>query len=279
MTTRWTMPLVSLLSGCPFVFGPPDLSNVDRRPRDPAVQAETGTEPETEPLAPVIVSMQLAPSIDSLAVRFAVADTDLDLVGGHVTLASAQGEELELQIPDEIERWDALGTSMVSLPIDFLSCDTGYEATWTLTVTDAAGHTSAPSAAEIEVVGLGLLPESPEAHRVGVLGPATVMCVSYESLDDTNWQLQSDTEMVRFGVEEAGLYRIEAAWQSAMQVWLYLYADGYSPIGGYLYEYAANERTIWGELSPDELYQAVPSFGLRNGAQPPYEVTLLILQE
>jgi hypothetical protein len=287
MLTRWTIPLVCLLSGCPFVFGPPDLSRIDRQTRDSGTETETetGTETETDGAlhAPIVVSMSLVPSIESLAVSFAVADTELDLVGGRVTLVSEGGEELELQIPEEIDHWDALGTSFISIPIEFLSCDDGYHTSWTLTVTDAAGHTSAPSSADLEIQALGLLPESPEDHKLGVLGGPTVMCVSYEydehDAQPINWQLQADIEAVRFGVGESGLYRVEAAWQSAMQVGLYLYADGYGAIGGYSYEYGASQRTIWGELEEGELYQLRPSFWSRNGADPPYEVTLLVLQE
>jgi hypothetical protein len=275
------------LAGCPYVFGAPDLSNVDQATTQDSGE-ETGTDTDTEVPGfdlPDVISLQGRRFIDFVRFELQVADEDLDLVGGTLELSSTVGDTMTLRIPEDIDIWQADGTSTITLPTSFLDCMEGYDATWTARVTDAAGHQGLPQATDVMVEGLGSYPESPYAHEAGYLTGSAVACVTFNVAvgtppGETLQALRDDLEGVNFLVPDTANWTIEVAWPSTMDVDLFLFVqDETSP---YYSEYAIASAVNYGsswesltlELKGDLLYQASSAFWDSYGAMAPFVATV-----
>jgi hypothetical protein len=274
------------LAGCPFVFGAPDLSNVDQANSDDTSE-DTGTDTDTEvPVfdLPDVVSFQGRRLLESVEFELQLADEDLDLVGGTLELTSSVGDTLSLSIPEDIDVWQADGTSTLTLEAPFLDCQEGYDATWTARVIDAGGHEGLPQATDVMVEALGALPESDYSHDIGYITGGTVACVTFNttigSTEPPLLQLQNDGEGIDFRVPDTASWTIEVAWLSEMDVDLFMFIqDDMSP---YYTEYDIASSVEYGpiwesltlELMGDLLYQAKPSFWDSYGASPPYTATV-----
>jgi hypothetical protein len=287
---RWQgLGLVPLwgLAGCPYVFGAPDLSNVDQAITDePTGETDTGEDTEVPPFdLPDVISLRGRRFIDFVRFELQLADEDLDLVGGTLELSSTDGDTLSLRIPEDIDVWQADGTSTVTLPASFLDCRQGYDTTWTVRAVDAAGHQGLPQATDVMVQALGSYPESPYAHEAGYLTGSAVACVVFNieidsSPPDITEALRNDLEGINFQVADTALWTVEVAWLSSMDADLFMFVqDETSP---YYSEYpiasSVNYGSVWEsltlELKGDLLYQANSAFWDDYGAMAPYEVTV-----
>lgn len=269
-----------LSSGCPFVFSPPDLSNVDMAPTDGATDGQSDTGPYD---VPVVLSLSGRRGLDYLRLEIALEDADLDLVGGTIELTSSAGEEVSLRIPDDISNWRADGVSFLDLPMPFLSCEEGYNVAWTAHAVDAAGHAGLPQATTVEVTGLGLFPESDFAHDAGYIEGTVAACVQFDfdpSRPAVLLQLQNDLEGTNFRPLNSGMYTITMGWPSSMDVDVYLY-QATAPYGYVASsESPGDAREILAlELQAGQYLQVAPFFTDINGSPPPYIATILWQQE
>lgn len=143
-------PLFLVLAGCPYIFGEPDLANVDGQPvdtdvaPDTDVDTETDTEPPTIPGdTPQVTSADVeVVYVDHLALAFSVVDADVDLLGGTVRLLDGTNELQSWDIPDDLPDWDPAGVNWLDHYVP-IPC-TGYSPDLRLVVEDLAGHASEP---------------------------------------------------------------------------------------------------------------------------------------
>ena len=173
------LPFVALvLSGCPFVFGPPDLTNVALETDadtdvDSDADADTDTDVDTDTTipgaTPLVVSAAVQfTAIDHIDIQFSIADSDDDLLGGKVRLFDGTNELEAWDIPADILIWDPAGLSTVEhfVPIP---C-TGYHPELSLVVDDLAGHVSAKLPIVYDVVSVAV-PSGPTTNT-GILVPS-----------------------------------------------------------------------------------------------------------
>ena len=284
----WCVVLVLSGTGCPFVFGPPDLSKVDIVVTDgdsgtevttPTVDTEdTGTAPTFD--VPTVVDFQLKRFVDKLGFAFSVVDTDDDFVSGKVTFMSdVEGSApLIYTIPGDLDLWEPLARSVVTVPQDWLPCD-GLTEKWTITVTDAAGHVGPPVEAELRINGLGLVQEG-NLYDFGWLGETTVACVEFNAdplnPDPIQNQLQLDREDLRFVAVSSGTYAFELAWQNVMDADSRLLTRARSSRAA-----DGPGRTCLGVLPSGTWWPTRPTSCRRSttsvrGNEPPYVGTLLM---
>jgi hypothetical protein len=273
------------------VFGPPDLSLVDGA----VTIDDTATEPsgstDTDPTGdtateepferPAVVDFQLRRFADRLGFAFAVVDADQDVLNGLVTLTSdvPGSQPLIFAIPGDLDVWEPLGRSVITLPQAWIPCD-GLVETWHLTVTDAAGHVGPTADRELVINGLGLVAEG-ELYDFGWLGEPTVACVEF------NWdpsipapaqqQLAADREDLRFVAVTDGDYSFELAWQNIMNADLFLYESGSTfaaapPVP----EFGSAWESFVFPLVADRTYVLSPQYYALAGNEPPYVATVLM---
>jgi hypothetical protein len=255
--------LLALLgsTGCPFVFGPPDLSRVDRgapADADTDTDADTDADADTDtdgPTgdsgpsadAPTVLSFAVAPHVQGVTFLFSSADPQQDYAGGEVVLSDGS-TELRLLVPDDIPGFDANGVNAIRVPraAGWLACDDEVHEQWTLTIRDFAGNVSAPAVAPLDAAPVRL-PEIgnrlADVHRPWEgQEPPFLACVTLEAdpADGTpdGIELSSDLEPIRFDLP-AGRWRAELAWAARIGVWFtvsdlpvsYPYACDVYPVG------------------------------------------------
>jgi hypothetical protein len=269
------------LAGCPFVFGGPDLSHVDGRPTDgdsdTDTDADTDTDTATEPpgVPPELVQFEVTPFLDQLGVQFAFVQGDAPVLGGTVNLDDGEGTSYALAIPGQLLSWDPLGTSVVSVsPWNLIDCEAGLSRTWTLTLTDSGGETSAPMQASIDVLPLGHYAEE-ALHVVGPTPAPWVACVQWDG--STQAELFDDFEYVSWEVETGADYVFELGWSQSMDGDIYVF-DAAQP------QYAIAIATTIGsefEVLPVTLatgsYEIRPQFfATQDLADAPFTGTLMV---
>ncbi|MEQ1502216.1 MAG: hypothetical protein ABMB14_08290 [Myxococcota bacterium] len=250
------MLLLAGLFGCPYVFGPPDLSNVDAdgdpttppsdgdadTDADSDADADSDSDADTDPLPgdpPVIATFTVSPRLTQVVVQFALADPDdTSLLG--VTLNLNDGTTDRPYVIPDVTQWDPEGVSTIVVQIpeipgtpSWLDCDTPVHQTWTLTATDLDGHVSEVAEVPLDVEALGTLPEVGDVwpldqHAVAAAPPFTG-CVTFEvdPLDpaNDNQQLRRDFEGIGFTTTTPANYVAELGWPAAnpCDVDLYVY--------------------------------------------------------
>lgn len=273
---RGLVPVIALLSaGCPFVFGPPDLSNVDLDP--------SGGSGEPAEVGPAILSLGGHRLLDQAKFEISLPD-DEEIIGGRLEMSSAEGERFSLVIPDEIEGWKPGSVSTFELPLPFLDCEEGYSSTWTAQIVDRAGRIGPMSSTTLSVTALGRFVESYYAHDAGYVTEPLVACVSFEGdplSSDFDQQLQADLEGIQFRVLQVADYSISLGWPTSIDIDLYLYDT--SSLPGTEIASSISYGPLWESvvvpLQPGIPYQLVPYFFSRNGAGLPYIVTALFRPE
>jgi hypothetical protein len=212
------------LAGCPYIFGPPDLSNTDADSGGTTTPGTvTGniepTEPSTttgtNPNAPLLSSVVAAPRFDAVEISFRVDDPNGDLIGS--TVMVDQGDVLtQYVVPADLEVWSQFGVSSLIVP-KALSCD-GYAEAWELTLTDAAGNASAtvPVAATVRTTGILAAGDS----DLGRLNAPATACGAIETLKP------KQEDHLFFTMAASGQLTIELYWtDSSSDLDLYIF-DG-----------------------------------------------------
>lgn len=274
-----------LLAGCPFVFGAPDLSNVDLSPTsvDTGTLVEDTADTDVPDFdVPTIVDFELKRFVDRIGFAFSVLDADQDYVNASITVRSdvPGSEPITFSIPSDLDEWDPLGRSFVIVPQDWLPCE-GWQETWEITMTDAAGHVGPTVSADLDIEGFGLLPEG-NLYDLGWIEGPTVACVEFDA-DPTlptplQEQLQSDREDMRFTAVGSGEFGFELAWEGVMDLDLLLF-DERQP----QYQIAPVQVVVgpgWEQytapLVADTVYVLSAKYFFIAGNSPPYVGTVLM---
>lgn len=249
-----------LLLGCPYIFGGPDLSKVDkgRAPDtgpvvdtaptevptadtsttevpDSGLTGDTGlsTAPtgDTGPaptgdtgvgVAPTITGAEVLYRYDGLGVSVVTSDLDGDLEGGTLTVVD-DGVVHTFLIPDELSYWDPKkGDARVRFrPDDY--CD-GIDRQLSVTVDDARGLTSAQAVLGVEVFGVGKLVETGVyTTPVGQIEVPAVFCG--EATDDY------DIDAVDIRMPSPAEYTFTLGWDGSADLDFSVY-EGYDYKGG-----------------------------------------------
>jgi hypothetical protein len=227
-----------LLGGCPYIFGPPDLSHVgggDSLPdtdlvdteadTDTDADSDTDTDTDTDvdtdtdggvdPSAPVVVSFTPTLAAPGIVVDFLLANTGNDITGGHVYV-DVNGTMHDFLIPTDIPGWHAAQENVLVVPIADMCQGGTYDVTFT--VADFGGHTSIPEHASFVLDGIGTWNESADPVDFGVLGvDAEGLCGVLE--DDT------DDDTVLFQVPVAGDYIVSLAWDTTADIDFTMYDE------------------------------------------------------
>ncbi len=172
---RWLW-LTSLLAGCPYVFGGPDLSNVVGGPgvgTDTDLTADTADSGSVSEDAPDLVVVSFDPTPEGAVLTIVVTDPNGDMDGGSIEVIDG-AETVTYAVPDGLLTWSPDGASLLEVTPPS-PCD-GFVLDLAVTAIDAAGHRSVPAAAVVSVEGFGVLSTQPQAPNVGTLTPPTLLC-------------------------------------------------------------------------------------------------------
>ena len=284
------MLALSALTGCPYLFDPPDLSHV---PCSGDGCDDTATLPGS---APTVVQFEVSPRSDGVVVHFALADLDADLVGGSIDLSDGS-KHYVLSVPADIDEWEPSGTSTVTLYRGpWLDCTTPVSESWTLVPTDLAGHAGEAGATELVVAAIGLLPETPQPNLWPTDGatvpnpPPLMGCASWEvdagDPRPDNQQLREDVEALYVTTPAPGDYVVQLWWTTACDVDLTIYPYPLvdeAPSDGY-YDTIA---TSWnfGNVAEEATFRGIPSeswfvdfdfYEPLQGQSPPFQATFLV---
>ncbi len=258
---------VLFLAGCPYIFGPPDMSNVsddggnDDDPTDGDADtdsdsdsdADGDTDEDTDTidtdidpiLLPVVTTFDISPRLEALTIQLEVTDVQNDLDGGSLEISDGT-DIITLDIPGDLDDWNGQGVlSNHVLPLDKTwlfpdldpgvafdpDCDVGSDLTWSLTAVDAAGHRSAPLETRLVVAAFGVLPE-PDFPYIAVGVPPFVVCAEFEGA--TDFGRYNDFEFVEFSSQTTDTYLFELAWEKQVDLDILLYE---LPSGAEVYTY------------------------------------------
>ena len=228
---RSALPLLALgLAGCPYIFGPPDLSNVIRDSGAPPTTSPSGTTPAgttptgtttgTNPDAPVLSEVTATPGFDTVAVQFRVEDRNGDLTGATVSVDTGAAV-LQYTVPADLESWSQFDVSELAVP-KATPCE-GYTEAWEVTITDAAGNPSAPVPVAVAVRGSATVPVG--GTDLGALAPPSTVCGQIEQVDPR----QEDHLFVQPAA--AGRYTFDLYWSDpSADLDLYVF-DGPTELG------------------------------------------------
>lgn len=206
---------VLVLFACPFVSGPPDLSQVDAV-ADSAVDI-LDTAPTTGPEGPEphLDALTVTPEADRYDLSFTAVDGDLDIDGGTLRL-SVGADVRTFAIPADLRAWSADGQGIASWTAD-VPC-LGASVEWTAVLTDRAAHVSAPRVAAIDLTGLGTAAEGPTVDVGTPRLPATVC----GAVDATG-----DEDRVRLTIEDDADLAVTLWWTGDADLDLWAWdADG-----------------------------------------------------
>ncbi|MEQ1503525.1 MAG: hypothetical protein ABMB14_14910 [Myxococcota bacterium] len=174
------MSPVLLLAGCPFVFGPPDLSHVDLPTSATtggtgsitSTPSETGV-PQTE--APLILSASLSPAISAFTIDLVAIDPDGPLDGGQVVVTDPLGPVFTFDYPADVQV--AADQFRVVIPGD--PC-VGWDLSYDVVVIDPSGTPSAVTTVASSGVGPGRVPEQTGKFDLGNLATPVAVCSGIE---------------------------------------------------------------------------------------------------
>lgn len=224
--------LVLVLAGCPWVFGPPDLSNVPG-PTIPDPTGSTGSTGSTGHTGaptptghtgtpePGVLEVVAVPTSVGIALLMQAPDPDARTeLGGTVRIGDGV-DELSLALPDDLLRWDPLGQSIAIWPrVDpCASIDT----TLSVAVLDAAGAPVSQGSAPALLNGLGRHDESGEPMDLPDLQFPGAVCGSLTF---------TESDLVRFFAPVGGRWTLTATWDNNADVDLMLYDDYGTPLNG-----------------------------------------------
>lgn len=251
-----------LLTGCPYIFGPPDVSNVDLPPGPdgPVVGSDsTGTTGDTGPISipPEITNLAVDPSVDGFLFRVGLDDADGDLIGGSILVEGA-GPAATFAIPEDLSSL-ASGAARFLLPVED-PC-TSWDLVFRVTVSDAGGHPSVPVELPSAATGLGRLEELQGVFPLGTIAPVLSVCGSIDSLDDsdrisfsvaTDQQLRLSLTWTSAADVDYGVYRNGASWGQAVDIVQPEVLDRQFTVGN---EYTVDIYKVPDGLQPPDLYQ------------------------
>ena len=173
---------------------------------------------------PEITSVTISDRDGTLSVEFTQTDADGDMTGGSVTLV-VDGTTYTFAIPGDLDRWQAAGSSKVSL--DYGLCVLPPEVEVTLRLTDSAGNRSTVEKTTYAVTASGILLDTsvsddagPDyAYDVGSIAKGTVMCGNLYSIR-TNWT--GDNDYIFFKPTSSGSHTLRLAWSMTadLDIWL-----------------------------------------------------------
>lgn len=198
---RLTLPLSFLvLTGCPYIWGPPDLSNVglppgtgDDPPLDKTTDPGGSTEPPTADTGPIVdpvapeVTMSAHYLGDDIELRIVIDDPDGDLEGGSVTWwegTDAPGEPIELSAGTP--GWNDSEQTFTLRPSEPpQDCEEDRSFMFGVLVTDNGGRISAPAFASLEIQTVEL-PWSwfSSPTNIGDVRAPAILCGVFESGDE-----------------------------------------------------------------------------------------------
>jgi hypothetical protein len=245
---------VLLLAGCPYIFEPPDMSNVEDEggdddptdgdadtdaDSDSDADADTDTDSDSDAdtdidpaLFPVVTAFELSPRMDGVWLEFTVTDTQGDLSGGTIEIDNGE-DTWSLDIPGDIDDWNLPGPSFHFLENDNWlfpdldpgaaydpDCGVGTDLTWSLTAVDAAGHVSDPFDTTLTIPAFGVLPE-PDYPYTFVGDPPFVLCATWD--DPFDFQRALDFEVVEFSTPVTANYLFEMEWEKQVDLDFFLY--------------------------------------------------------
>jgi len=306
-----------LLAGCPFIFGPPDMSNVsDEGGTDDTTDGDADTDTDGDGdadtdedtdttdtdidpgLLPVVHSFDLSPRMDSVMLEFDVTDAQGDLDGGSVEISNGT-DGWTLAIPGGIDDWHTPGKSFHSLEMqDWLfpdldpgpaydpDCDAGSDLTWSLTAVDDAGHRSAAFQTPLSIPTMGLLPDIDPYPYLDAGVPPFVLCAEFE--DATQFARQNDIEAVKFLTPVTGDYLFQLKWQkdADLDIFVYDLPSGDfvvpdEPYDGYGYGYYDGFEDLHHHLDGGQNWEVWVSYYLSpiGSNDPPYLGRLLVTPE
>ena len=295
-----------LLAGCPYIFGPPDMSNVkDEGDGDDTTDGDADTDTDADGDAdtdidpvvpPVVTSFEISPRLLAMSIAFEVDDEQSDLSGG--TLEISDGDDVyTLDIPADIDDWNGEGAPsyhMLDLDKTWLfpdldagaayvpDCDAGEDATWTLTAVDAAGHRSEPLGNHLVIPAFGTLPE-PDYPYVDAGAPPFVFCAEFE--DALGSGRYTDIEAIEFTSATTGVYVFDLGWEKEVDLDILLYdLPTYEPVDtaydGQGYGYIPPEDLVWSLVGGQDWVVQVRYWDIPLGTNdPPYLGRLLVTPE
>lgn len=293
-----------LLSGCPFVFGPPNLTNVEGgTPFTDTVEGNTDLDGDADPSAPTVVSFEVVPRMTQVVLHFAIADADNDLVGGSLSVSDGTTGRT-FDIPGDVDVWDPLGTSTILLPMvprpgtqSWLDCNTPVHETWSAVPIDLEGNVGLSVQASLDIVALGSLPEGdglgPLGQHVVSEVPPFMGCVGYEIDPDDprsdNQQLARDVEAIEFTTPPGG-YVAETQWDPANGADIDLYVHFYPIVDVNPQDMIADsidfsvtdgpspEQATWSATNDQAWLMDLLFFQILGG-EPPFEAQFLVSPE
>jgi hypothetical protein len=213
-----------LLPGCPFVFGPPDLSNVpgsapstDGEPDT----TETGTGPPDPtgdtgppPVPPEITDARVDRNWEGFTFRVAITDPDGDLSGGRVVVDDGDGVFREMFVPYDVSIVGGQARFVIETDEGCASWDHAFE----ITIHDAAGNSSEPAVLITAGTGGGEAEEAPFPVVLGTVEPVFATCGGFYG--------NGDRDQFAFGVATAGRMTLSLTWNTAADVDFDLYRNG-----------------------------------------------------
>lgn len=296
MRTSWLW----ILCGCPYVFGPPDLSEVDGGPPgaegDPDTDAEidTSLDPPAS-IPPVVSSFEVVPRLSEVVLHFALSDPDTELVGSALSLSDGTNQ-WTVAIPEELDVWEPLGISSVALSIppipgtsSWLDCETPVHQVWSAIPVDVDGTVGVAVDAALDIEALGLLPEVgqnlwPDDHTVVSEAPPFMGCVSHELRPGGGYEpdveLARDFEALRFTSDDSDIYVAQLVGSNTNPVDINLFVFGWPNVneiaGSSLTSGSGSEQLSWNAGFGESWLVEFPFFSLLGGGSPPFRSQFLI---
>jgi hypothetical protein len=177
-------PLLVVLAGCPYIFGPADLSRV---PKPAGTTGETGTPAlptgDTGPVGPVVTRVRALPLYEAVDLLFDFEPAGALAEGGTLVVEVDDDAPIELPIGDEaVLLGDAAVRWRLAVPG---SCD-GIQRTIRATVLDPLGRSGGSGSLELDIAGAGIVPEQAGLYELGELTPPVVFCGDIGTQQDSD---------------------------------------------------------------------------------------------
>ena len=175
--------------------------------------ADTALDTGTAPSAPTVVAFSTTEGATDLTLAVELADVDGDLDGGLLTV-DVDGVTTSYALAGGVESWDG-ATATVRLA--FTPCQHGETWTITVTATDAAGLTSADSAAPVTLSGTSYTYSETgdtylDALDLGVVSPGTFICGDIDRAVGHKFYMGSDLDWLAFTPDTDGRWTISLTW-------------------------------------------------------------------
>ncbi len=218
--SRTLFPFLSLLlAGCPFVFGPPDYSNVggnDDSADTDTVTDTSDTDTTTNGSAPLLLSFDLGTNGVDLVAEFTVSDAEPDLLGGQIHMTDKDQVTTSFSIPGALPEldWDQFGTSTLLLPLP-PGCEP-IDESWTMVIEDLATNQSEPLDSTFVKSGLGTIAEPlAEPEALGAIDLPASWCSTATDV--------ADADRFEFTPNQSGAFEIRMIWGDLNDIDVYIY--------------------------------------------------------